>query len=64
MKNSDEMVKAFENLMNIFAPEVIAIPWMWVGPVNICQEEPEKIYNKLFGISKEYMSRVKEGINS
>ena len=62
MKNLDEMVKAFENLMNIFAPEVIAIPWMWVGPVNICQEEPEKIYKKLFNISKEYMCRVKEGL--
>ena len=53
------MSLAFENLMNIFAPEIIVIPWMWVGPVNICQDEPEKIYNELLPISKEYMSRVK-----
>lgn len=63
MKDSDEMCRAFKNLMSIFAPEVITIPWMWVGPVHICQEEPEKIYNKLLGISKEYMHRVKEGLN-
>jgi hypothetical protein len=60
MKSSGEMVKAFENLMNIFAPEVIAIPWMWVGPVQICQEEPENIYRELLKVSKEYMRRMKE----
>ena len=61
MKDSDEMVKAFTNLMNILAPEVIAIPWMWVGPVHICQENPEIIYNRLLEVSKEYMKRMKEG---
>jgi len=61
MKDSDEMVKAFKNLMDILAPKVIAIPWMWVGPVHICQESPEKIYNKLLKVSKEYMRRMKNG---
>ena len=60
MKDSDEMVKAFTNLMYILAPEVIAIPWMWVGPVPTCDEDPGIIYNKLLKVSKEYMRRMKE----
>jgi len=64
IKNLEEMGLAFENLKNIFAPEIIVIPCMWVGPVHICQDEPEKIYNKLLPISKDYMNRVKEGLNS
>ena len=60
MKDSDEMVKAFKNLMDILAPKVIAIPWMWIGPVHICQEDPQNIYNKLLTVSKEYTRRMKE----
>lgn len=56
------MVKAFTNLMDILAPEIIAIPWMWVGPVHTCQKDPNIIYKKLYGISKEYIIRVKEGV--
>lgn len=60
MKDSDEMVRAFTHLMDVLAPEVIAIPWMWVGPVHICQEDPEVIYRKLLKVSKEYIKRMKE----
>lgn len=60
MKDSDEMVAAYNNLMDILAPEVIAIPWIWVGPVHVCQEDPEIIHNKLMKISKEYIKRMKE----
>ena len=60
MKNSEEMVEAFKNLMNLLAPKVIAIPWMWVGPVYTCQENPGNIYRELLKISKEYMRRMKE----
>lgn len=62
MKDSDEMVRAFRNLMKILAPKIIAIPWMWVGPVHICQEDPGVIYNKLLKVSKEYIQRMKEGL--
>ncbi|MCL4377602.1 MAG: hypothetical protein M1409_04355 [Actinobacteria bacterium] len=62
MKDSDEMVKAYINLMNIFAPQVITIPWMWVGSPYTCQEDPGFIYKKLLKISKEYINRMKENI--
>jgi hypothetical protein len=60
MKDSDEMQAAYRNLMEVLAPDVIAIPWMWVGPVHICQEDPEIINKKLLKISREYTSRMKE----
>lgn len=60
MKDSDEMVAAFKNLMDILAPDVIAIPWMWIGPVNICQEDPAIINSKLMKVSREYMRRMKD----
>jgi len=63
MKDSDEMCAAFKNLMDILAPDVIAIPWMWIGPVHICQEDPAVINNKLMKISKEYMKRMKDSQN-
>ncbi len=63
MKDSDEMVAAFKNLMDILAPDVIAIPWMWVGPVHICQEDPAVINSKLMEVSKEYIKKMKDGQN-
>ena len=60
MKYSYEMVGAFNNLMDMLAPDVIAIPWMWVGPVHICQEDPAVINSKLMKVSKEYMKRMKD----
>ncbi len=61
MKSSDEMDAAFRNLMDVLAQDVIMAPWVWAGPVNICREDPQKIYNKHYKASKEYMSRMKEG---
>jgi hypothetical protein len=61
MKTIEEMVAAYQDLMERLAPDVIAIPWLWAGPVHICQEEPEKIYQGLLPISKEYINRVKHG---
>ncbi|MCL5071634.1 MAG: hypothetical protein M1308_12190 [Actinobacteria bacterium] len=59
MRDSDEMVIAFENLMNIFAPEVIVVPEMNIGRTYTCQEDPEVIYQKLSKVSKEYIKRMK-----
>ena len=55
------MDAAFRNLMDVLAQDVIMAPWVWAGPVNICREDPQKIYNKHYKASKEYMSRMKEG---
>jgi len=63
MKDSDEMAAAFKNLMDVLAPDVIAIPWMWVGPIHICQEDPAVINSKLMKVSKEYMKRMQDGQN-
>jgi len=66
----DRVAEDYRHLMDVLAPNVIAIPWMWIGPsaslysspshIDVCRDTPV-IYNKLLEISKEYADRMKKG---
>jgi len=69
-KSVEAMVNDYKHIMDALAPDVIAIPWMWVGPstslysipsyIDIYRDTPI-LYNELLKITKEYAKRMKKG---
>ena len=70
VQSIDAMVKDYKCIMDALVPNVIAIPWMWIGPstslysipshIDVYQDTPI-VYDKLLGVSKEYAKRMKRG---
>ena len=66
----DSVAMDYKRLMDALAPNVIAIPWMWIGPspslysspphIDVYRDTPI-IYNKLLKVAKEYAKRMKKG---
>jgi len=65
----DSVVEDYRHLMEALAPNVIAIPWMWIGPsaslysspsfIDVYRDTPI-IYNKLLKVAKEYADRMRK----
>jgi len=66
----DSVVEDYKHLMKALAPNVIAIPWMRIGPsdsaysslpcIDVYRDTPI-IYNKLLGTAREYVKRMRKG---
>ncbi|RLG23205.1 hypothetical protein DRN85_09765 [Methanosarcinales archaeon] len=60
----------YKRLMDALTPNVIAIPWMWIGPspslysspphIDVYRDTPI-IYTELLKVAKEYARRMKKG---
>ena len=45
--------------MEVLAPNVVAIPWMWVDPKLLQFQKPEVLYNALLEVAREYVRQMK-----
>lgn len=66
----DSVARDYRYLMEALVPNVIAIPWMWIGPspslyssppyVDVKRDTPV-IYNQLLKVAREYADRMRKG---
>jgi len=66
----DAAINEYKHIVDILAPNVIAIPWMWIGPstslyplpphIDVYRDTPI-LYNELLKITKEYADKMKKG---
>ena len=66
----DKTVEEYKRVVDALVPNVIAIPWMWVGPstslypippyIDVRRDTPI-LYNKLLKICKEYAKKMRKG---
>ena len=66
----ERTVEEYKRVVDALVPNVIAIPWMWMGPstslyplpsyIDVYRDTPI-LYSKLLQISKKYASRMRKG---
>lgn len=70
INSMDVTINEYKHIVDILAPDVTAIPWMWIGASTSLYRLPPHIdvywdtpilYNKLLKITKEYADKMKKG---